>query len=35
MPTARTLASMVFVTDPKTNETLLLQPGVEVDSCDR
>ncbi|MEU0443587.1 hypothetical protein ABZ202_28300 [Streptomyces sp. NPDC006186] len=30
MPTARTLTSAVFVTDPKTNETLLLQPGVEV-----
>ena len=30
MPTARTLATAVFVTDPKTHETLLLQPGTEV-----
>ncbi|WP_328436566.1 hypothetical protein OHA71_03785 [Streptomyces sp. NBC_00444] len=30
MPTARTLASAVFVTDPKTRETLLLQPGTEI-----
>lgn len=30
MPTARTLAAAVFVTDPKTHETLLLQPGAEV-----
>ncbi|GGL03158.1 hypothetical protein [Streptomyces flaveus] len=31
MPAAtRTLATAVFVTDPKTRETLLLQPGSEV-----
>ena len=30
MPTARTLASTVFVTDPKTHESLVLQPGTEV-----
>ncbi|WP_328769401.1 hypothetical protein [Streptomyces sp. NBC_00286] len=30
MPAARTLATAVFVTDPKTHETLLLQPGSEV-----
>ncbi|MEU3046198.1 hypothetical protein ABZ705_06620 [Streptomyces sp. NPDC006984] len=27
---ARTLATAVFITDPKTHETLLLQPGTEV-----
>ncbi|MGC9540015.1 hypothetical protein [Streptomyces sp. UG1] len=30
MPTARTLATAVFVTDPKTHETLLLQGGEQV-----
>ncbi|MEU5093752.1 hypothetical protein [Streptomyces sp. NPDC020996] len=30
MPTARTLASAVFVVDPKTHESLLLRPGAEV-----
>ncbi|WP_435059409.1 hypothetical protein [Streptomyces sp. bgisy060] len=31
MPAAsRTLATAVFVTDPKTHETVLLQPGTEV-----
>lgn len=30
MPAARTLATAVYVTDPKTRETLLLQPGTEV-----
>ncbi|MEU1701184.1 hypothetical protein [Streptomyces pseudogriseolus] len=30
MPTARTLATAIFVTNPKTHETLLLQPGTEV-----
>ncbi|MER5223825.1 hypothetical protein [Streptomyces flaveus] len=31
MPAAtRTLATAVFVTDPETHETLLLQPGSEV-----
>ncbi|GAA2656883.1 hypothetical protein [Streptomyces vastus] len=30
MPAARTLATAVFVTDPKTHETVLLQPGSEV-----
>lgn len=30
MPAARALATAVFVTDPKTHETLLLQPGSEV-----
>ncbi|WP_425245415.1 hypothetical protein [Streptomyces sp. NEAU-NA10] len=27
---ARSLAAAVFVTDPKTHQTLLLQPGTEV-----
>lgn len=27
---ARTLAAAVFVTDPKTHETVLLHPGAEV-----
>ncbi|MGW2886437.1 hypothetical protein ACWDDN_13970 [Streptomyces griseoruber] len=27
---ARTLATAVFVTAPKTQETLLLQPGTEI-----
>ncbi|MFI1563888.1 hypothetical protein ACH4ZX_12645 [Streptomyces sp. NPDC020490] len=31
MPAAtRTLATAVFLADPKTHETLLLQPGAEV-----
>ncbi|AWK09560.1 hypothetical protein DDQ41_12245 [Streptomyces spongiicola] len=31
MPAAtRTLTAAVFVTDPKTHETLLLQPGAQV-----
>ncbi|MDH2389369.1 hypothetical protein QCN29_11305 [Streptomyces sp. HNM0663] len=30
MAAARTLAAAVFVTDPKTHQTLLLQPGAEV-----
>ncbi|MFF9403473.1 hypothetical protein [Streptomyces sp. NPDC014744] len=31
MPAAsRTLATAVFITDPKTHETLLLPPGAEV-----
>lgn len=30
MPAARTLAAAVFVTDPTTHETLLLQPGTEI-----
>jgi hypothetical protein len=30
MPTPRILATAVFVTDPKTYETALLQPGAEV-----
>ncbi|OKJ89141.1 hypothetical protein [Streptomyces sp. CB02400] len=30
MPTTRVLTTAVFVTDPKTHETILLQPGTEV-----
>lgn len=30
MPTTRTLAAAVFVSDPKTHETMLLQPGAEI-----
>ncbi|MEU8522887.1 hypothetical protein [Streptomyces sp. NPDC048577] len=31
MPAAsRTLATAVFITDPKTQETVLLQPGTEI-----
>ncbi|MFF2566732.1 hypothetical protein [Streptomyces sp. NPDC058084] len=30
MPAARTLTTAVFVTDPKTHETLLLRPGTEI-----
>ncbi|MFF3060172.1 hypothetical protein [Streptomyces sp. NPDC057909] len=30
MPTTRTLATAVFVTDPITHETLLVQPGTQI-----
>ncbi|WP_438491814.1 hypothetical protein [Streptomyces asiaticus] len=30
MSATRTLATAVFVTDPKTHEMVLLQPGTEV-----
>ncbi|CAM5466801.1 hypothetical protein [Streptomyces aurantiogriseus] len=30
MPTTRILATAVFVSAPKTRETLLLEPGTEV-----
>lgn len=30
MPAARTLATAVFVTDPRSHEILLLQPGTEI-----
>ncbi|MEU1119932.1 MULTISPECIES: hypothetical protein [unclassified Streptomyces] len=30
MPATRTLAAAVFVTDPTTHETLLLQPSTQI-----